>query len=716
MKTKILKNIFLIFLISFILIPEASAILYALDNAGLTIASGIGGGEGAQGVMVKALRKITIDGLNISTALASGGNVNTCGLINWTNKVNLINGTITGAKCSFTNITFNTNDEVCTIAFKTNRVTTFNGFQEADTPPYTLKNVEIGTKCRTLDNWATWTNGNNFLTQIQAVRSYNWTAGGSAPTNFTIKTIKDLPYNTTILKFNATMVNAGSSKIWNFTTTSGTIITHFLGTATKISTITLKPAGFYNQNISYGYNTTKDLLRNFTNLRRKLNISAYDNANKSIRLSGFSANIKSINSSDKRNFTGSANTLVAWGLTGQTYNVTIDYPSYSYNTTKKIFKNLVQYLNVSLWYQNSFKPTIRDEETSTLIKQNITFSLFSDANTYTYTTKNSTKLVKNISADNYRVDFNGVNYSTRTYYAEIVDRSHTDLNVWLLKTSSGTNIKLNIKNARGAYVEQAVVTTTKFINEAWVTITQKNTGATGFANVFLKQNLFYRILIEATGYTTRLVDLEVSSTETEYTIYLSDTTATEFTSFLHDINYYTTPTSSYINGTNFSLIISSASGWLKSFGLKTIVNAHTYFNNVSGSASGGTASVTINKTTERTPVLVNYFFEINGFGKFSFNKTYYEYRLNQTNSSIQSVADRYKGSIDPFYRLLIAIFGSLIIGLSLVMYITPTGSGLVSLLCFIIFGAIGFISWIYPTILGIMIVGGYIAFGSGDNV
>lgn len=518
---------------------------------------------------------------------------------------------------------------------------------------------------------------------------------------------RDKLYNTNLTIFNLTLNGT------LYTTTTG-IINTSMPTANEdlwsilVTAPGYNPRTYANYNISLNENTTS-LLANLTNTRLRLNVTARQKLNSSASISNFTVTLLSLNSSETLIYNTATKSIIAWGLWNETYNVTIVAPDYSLNQTQYKFNQILGNLTIDLWPLNSISVTIYDEKTLAKITENITIQLISDSFSDLYTTMNGTYVIENLTVNNYRLDFSGANYTLRTFYANIVQQTHIFLDAWLLKTADGANIKINIKDTLGNFIEDVDVTVTKNMAGSYVTIAQKNTGVAGYVNIFLDQTINYRFLISATGYTTRVIDLE--PTETEYTIILRDETEITFESFLYDISYSITPVTNLllpINVQNFSLTVSSPSGLLSNFGVKS----GGTITNVTGSVAGGVATISLNTSLlDRTSVSVVYFFELNTGNGLFINKTFFIGITNTTDTSLQGIADTYGSGINPLYRLLIALFVSVLAGLVLFVYVGPVGAGMISFFVFAGFGIMGFVNWLYPVILGVVVIGGYLATG-----
>lgn len=532
--------------------------------------------------------------------------------------------------------------------------------------------------------------------------------------NFTISAT-DLDFGNAISIFNATIQNGSTSTFYS--TAGGQINTTMLVTSTVAYNITIQAVGYYPRNYtSYNVSLNGSLTAQLVNLRARLNITASSAVSTTV-INTFTGFFTSLNSSDRFNVTTTNGTITSNGLWNETYSMSFDAPDYSTtNISTYTFRVATNLTNVSLYPENSIITTIKDEQTGALITQPITLNLFSSSYTNTYSSSNGSLIVSNLSTGTYRLDFSGANYTTRTYYITIAQDQYNLLNAWLLKTTAGNTTTFTIKNSQQDLIENVDMMFTRNINNTWVTVAQKNTGVTGTAQVFLQPATVYRIIVSASGYTTKTFDLEV--TDSAYTIFLTNNASIAFTSFLGDITYSITPTANQLvpaASQNFSLITSSPSGIITNFGLLSNYSSTYYYQNISGSVAGGTATISVNTSgANRDTIFVSYFIKTSG-GFLMINRSYYIYNLTPDNSSIQTVLTNAGSTIPALYKILLAIIISLVIGAGFYVLVGTVGSTFLAYFVFLIFGITGFISWIYPIVTGILVVLGYLVVGGNEG-
>lgn len=383
--------------------------------------------------------------------------------------------------------------------------------------------------------------------------------------------------------------------------------------------------------------------------------------------------------------------------------------TYLTNNTFTLFGNTTLYINLT------------DEETNTLITQNVSLLLRGLTSEMTYTTVNGVFIIQNLTPDSYRLDFTSQNYSSRTFYVTIENSTFNYLNAWLIKSTSSTQIQFTTRDQFQNLVQGAQYSFLRLINGNYVSVAQKTSDVTGTIKVNLDNETIYKIQIVAPNFQTKQFNLEIL--DTQYTIFLSLNQTVQFQDFQKDVTYNINPDGSVLapgDNTTFTLSTNSPSGYISYFGITSLFNGTTYLQNITGSPSGGQAIISLNLSGfDGDTITLNYFIQTQG-GSISLNRSYYLYNLSSsaTNSSFNGVMCTYQSQINPFFRFLIAIIISLLIGAGFFVLLGAMGSSAIAWLAFLAFG-IGtcpFIPIIFPIVTGILIVLGYVVTGGNEGV
>ena len=150
------------------------------------------------------------------------------------------------------------------------------------------------------------------------------------------------------------------------------------------------------------------------------------------------------------------------GLINGTYNLSINANNYELKYTNIIIENVSQVYEFQLYTTNSLSISIYDEETLALITtNNITLDFISSVFSSNYSTSNGTLYIDLLSPTLYTLRYKSLpTYSERFYYFNLLDRTHTNLNLYLLNNSD--NITLVIYDENANFIENAYIEVLKY--------------------------------------------------------------------------------------------------------------------------------------------------------------------------------------------------------------------------------------------------------------
>ena len=377
-----------------------------------------------------------------------------------------------------------------------------------------------------------------------------------------------------------------------------------------------------------------------------------------------------------------------------------------------------------LWTYDSLYPRTRadirifDEVTQALITENITARIIGTSATYTKYTKTGQVRFDNLTADTYTAQFSGTNFTSRSYFLTI-PRTTATLDAWLLRTSLGQQVTITTKDASQNLMSGVTIGVSKFINSSWLTISQKETDVGGTSAYFLQPYNTYRLLLSKVGYNTQLVNLEI--TQSAYTIYMfqNSSNINFYRGSTGDISYTISPVFGQLAprpSQPLAFVTNSPSGQIAYFGMRTRFNGISYFSNTSGSPGGGTALLNVNtSTSNRTTLFVQYWVRNSNGAYITLNKSYYLYNVTPGNNSLYNTLTHFAPDINPFYRFLIAIIVSLILGAGFFSLLGATGAMGITLFTYTIFAIGGFVPWQFIIIPAILVVLGYIITGGNEG-
>jgi hypothetical protein len=368
--------------------------------------------------------------------------------------------------------------------------------------------------------------------------------------------------------------------------------------------------------------------------------------------------------------------------------------------------------------------TIKDEIGLYMIN-NETFDVYVINEGRYYTTSVGYILIGNLSAGIPYIEIENSNYPRRGYYITISENLTTYLTAYILRSSPSTQeIVFTIQNSGLTKLEDAKMTFYRMINMTYVEVGQIETDYAGQAALTLDTKNEYRIVIEASGYPIKTLNLR--PIQTTYIITLQET-GTGFVNFFEGIAYTITPVNRTFNVsqnyTNFRLDIYSSNSDLEVFGLRTFDHTYTCVpascaTNVTGSPSGGSAVVQVIGNVTGT-VKVDVFFKRTGYDLVYLNYNIYSF-VNMITANIRSMwrlMNDFKTRYSPIMLALIAIIGTIVL-LGTAAEIGVYGLPLIVIAAFglIFFAVIGFLN---PLVVGLsLILGGVVYFrfsGGGDD-
>jgi len=381
--------------------------------------------------------------------------------------------------------------------------------------------------------------------------------------------------------------------------------------------------------------------------------------------------------------------------------------------------------NSSFWFniENLLTINIFDEQTKKRINESISFIFRSGDYEYHDTTTNGTFILYNESGlppDTYQITLNGSEYYQRIYYLTITNNQIQNNNFYMLRTNSSSLVTFYIRNMADISIENISIVFTTWINltESKAPITHRYTDYAGSMLVNLHYLTRYGItLTDPSGtYTPRYTEIE--PVFPSYTLLLDYNTSQNFTTLWDHISYNIEQTNTSMDPieTNFTMTTTSDNGNIKSYGLYTTIGGVYYVSNITTDASGGTTSLTLPlNESDSTNLEIKYFIETLDPNTLILPLTYSIFNISvwAGNNSLAVVLPEYREEFSERFRLLTAIFCSIIVIAGFSLFIRRNYAPLVGIPVLIFF-AVPPISWIPAWIvifMSIIIGGFFIAFG-----
>ena len=388
--------------------------------------------------------------------------------------------------------------------------------------------------------------------------------------------------------------------------------------------------------------------------------------------------------------------ISVWSDEGPGYfNLTIE----NYNTSENLNAELYKKNSVLIqtYYENG---TIIDDETFTV-------RFTSDIPSTFTTSTNATGglFYNNLSIANWKIDVFNNNHTIRSFFVDVRDYSFTKLDVYFPTLDDRSLKTFQIKNSLNVAIPDAILTLTKFIDDAFVSLGQAKTDSTGTATFTLNEDTTYQLIIEAKGFATKNFGITTNPTNPLYTITLLSPGDINFTTVLGEFSYRIEPEQGTVNPepTLFNMTVSSPGSLIEWFSATEGSN----LNNVTGSPAGGTVILDLNLTNRSNERLtIKYEVKIQGYDTFIINRDYFIYGDINASTSLKSIKEDYQSAFSGGGSVLISSFiiALLVFFFSFIFPIDQT-KGTKSLNSIIIILGVAIFGWfaVIPVTIGILV-------------
>lgn len=525
------------------------------------------------------------------------------------------------------------------------------------------------------------------------------------------------------ITWNATTFNpTGTSTITNYVVelynSDGTTLNTTLEDSTNstfyywdLYALGLDTGTYYIRITSNNSGNTVSQQQNFTLLTNALLNITVQNALNTTTLQNGSINITDgISNRMFNTTTGNFNIDVS---ANTNYSITADFTGYAITNNNITTNNtLQQYLNISLYTNNSIYIFIYDESTGSLITQNITI-VVTGLTEETYSTTSGTLYLDNLPDGAYTIKLSGTNYSLTQYSVTVNDRSTQILNAYLsLESETVTFTILDFDSA--AIIPGATFTQSRLINGSWTVIQSKTSDITGRVQVNYLGSVNYQFITSATGYETQIFYLNPVIFST-YNVRLQRTTTLTSinTPDYQGLSVNFNPTSFYNNRSHtFYWVISSPTGELSNYNLSlTYPGGNSLDSGTNAYGESFTKTFNITGANTSSQVIINYCYDTSTSSEKCFTYKYGVIGVYSNQSFLAAGEGDYQfGALD---GVLIATIITLAIS-GLAFSVGGMIAGLpIALLLLGIFYYVGIISlWgVLPSIL----IGLFIIFGRTEG-
>lgn len=396
-------------------------------------------------------------------------------------------------------------------------------------------------------------------------------------------------------------------------------------------------------------------------------------------------------------------------LQGYAYNFFMVASGYAYANVTRAANASTNAYQFSLLPENSIFLYFFDQTTLDPIFENVTVTFNNGSYSFSNSSNTSEMIASALTPGTWTITADAPSYEPSQYFVTVGAGSSQDLDVYLLNSTLTGETTITIKDADTAdVIQNATVTVQIKVGSNWVTFEQQTSDLFGVTFFQLEQGTQYQLIVEAPGYDTK-TGLFVRTTSS-YIVTLSAQNTQEFTQYGDDFSYAIVPEAVANNLTTFSITTSSPGGALEWFAVVVTLNGSTTTQNVTGSPSGGTASVSLNLSAyNRYPVYATYYVKGVSFtDPLVISRSWVVYGFEEGNYTLSGFMSYYADDGNGFTvtsRGIIATIAAVILGF-LLGSIFGTGAAILGAATVFIVAA--FYGWIHWSIIAV-VVGGLIA-------
>jgi hypothetical protein len=396
-------------------------------------------------------------------------------------------------------------------------------------------------------------------------------------------------------------------------------------------------------------------------------------------------------------------------IKGNNYTLKVDKIGYAImNYTGLSFTQTFNNYTFYLYTDNSVLINIYDESTLTIINTSLVSITFSNNITsLVYTTTNGTYYKAGLTDGLWEVKFYSTNYSYRTYFITVNNRSFQNLNAYLVP-SAFTSV-FTIRNSLTLETLEGVsFTVERLSNSSYVIVESKFSDIGGNVQIGFLPGIEYRFILSKTGYTSKTFNLNPIIFNA-YNVYLDKISSLNNTLDYGGVSVIFYPKTFYNNRANtLTFTITSPEGVLTNYNIG--IQAPGGSNSTSGSnAIGETFTINFNISNatlfDRVNITYNYTSTTGGLKIYRI-----QYEIigagNVGNYTIANLKNREYG-LGTFEKVLLVMVGMVIIVGFAFMLTGTAGALVIGLICLNVSVYLGFLPYwsvIIPDILGIIII------------
>lgn len=389
------------------------------------------------------------------------------------------------------------------------------------------------------------------------------------------------------ISFNAYKILSGNLLPNATFSVNGTGNTTFWLKASDGYVVLAQNTGFFNKSVTFNVSVFDNYTINITNMfDAQLTIYPRDILNNNTIEAD---NITISNSTYSYTQTFYDKTNITVNITTGKYNLVInDNNRTSYNENITISATGASNYYAYMYAYNSLWVYAFDQETaSTILNFNVTVQKVNTS--YSATGVNGVAKINNITSGEYEVTVIATGYSNGVYTVTMTDNSHQDLNAYLSQATNTITFTFKDKNTN-AVITGANAVQKRYINDTLTTIGSENSDIAGLVRFYYVNGVEYTFVITKAGYTSRTFTLEPILSA--YTVLLTPTVAGNTSVILDDVYYSIDEHVFRNNYTSFATVtFGSGSGTLEYYNV-TIENDYNTTTTSGTNANGETLNAT----------------------------------------------------------------------------------------------------------------------------
>jgi|3_EtaG_2_1085321.scaffolds.fasta_scaffold00988_17 hypothetical protein len=214
-------------------------------------------------------------------------------------------------------------------------------------------------------------------------------------------------------------------------------------------------------------------------------------------------------------------------LMGGNYNLSFGGVNYS-NTYKVININssdIRPNFTFTPYVYNSVNISIFDEilgrATNFFNSKIVNIELVSDIFSQNYTTTTGTFYADLLSPSDYKITYSSADYGKRDYYFNLENKTHNDIELYLLSNTNSTDVTFTIVDNTGAAIENATINLKRYYvdTNSYRTVAMARTNVEGQGVIDTHfNNAFYQILAEKGSFFTNTIGAKIFTNTLAITI------------------------------------------------------------------------------------------------------------------------------------------------------------------------------------------------------